>query len=330
MSEEQETTKATRSEVQPASGPQGSGNGTATSFDSLGASLIRTREQPWIDMGGGNQAIVLRVSKETGFFSLLIKAPAGQVNAPHTHIGAADFYVISGGFDYRGGSARAGDWVYEPAGAVHDATSHPMDTIYLANSYGPIAFHGKDGGYSHIADWRAIVAMQQRTGQPRGNGGQKTSRPKSPDGAAAASTPRSAAPAAFDALDASLIRTAEKPWLNMGGGNEVIVLRVSRETGFFSILIKAAAGQVNAPHTHIGAADFYVISGGFDYRGGSAREGDWVYEPAGAVHDATTHPMDTIYLANSYGPVAFHGKNGGIAGIFDWRTIAALESKSAV
>jgi hypothetical protein len=34
--------------------------------------------------------------------------------------------------------------------------------------------------------------------------------------------------------------------------------------------------------------------------------------------------MDTIYLANSYGPVAFHGKNGGIAGIFDWRTIAAL------
>ena len=115
----------------------------------------------------------------------------------------------------------------------------------------------------------------------------------------------------------------------MGGGNQVIVLRVSRETGFFSILIKAPAGQVNAPHTHIGAADFYVISGGFDYRGGSAREGDWVYEPAGAVHDATTHPMDTIYLANSYGPVAFHGKNGGIAGIFDWRTIAALSDSQS-
>ena len=158
MSQEQETIKAARSEAptaSTASTPVGSG----ANFDSLGAALIRTSEQPWIDMGGGNQAIVLRVSKETGFYSLLIKAPAGQVNKPHTHIGAADFYVISGGFDYRGGSARAGDWVYEPAGAVHEATTHPMDTIYLANSYGPIAFHGKDGGYSHIADWRAITAM---------------------------------------------------------------------------------------------------------------------------------------------------------------------------
>jgi len=298
------------------------GRDGAGGYDSIGAALIRTREQPWTDMGGGNQAIVLRVSKETGFFSMLIKAPAGQVNAPHTHIGAADFYVISGGFDYRGGSAREGDWVYEPAGAVHDATTHPMDTIYLANSYGPIAFHGKDGGYSHITDWRAIKAMQDHAGQPRRDRGERSSRPAA--GAPREDKPRSAASAVFDPLDAALIRTSERPWIKMGGGNEVIVLRVSRETGFFSLLIKAPAGQVNQPHTHIGPADFYVIKGGFDYRGGSAREGDWVYEPAGAVHEATTHPVDTIYLANSYGPVAFHGKNGGYAGIFDWRTIAAL------
>ncbi len=326
MSQEQETTKAARTEVAGGTSPQTSG-GNGAGFDSIGAQLIRTSEQPWIDMGGGNQVIVLRVSKETGFFSILLKAPAGQVNAPHTHIGAADFYVISGGFDYRGGSARAGDWVYEPAGAIHDATSHPEDTIYLANSYGPIAFHGKDGGYSSITDWRAIKAMADRAGQPRPNGSQRTSRPR-PE-AAASGAPRVGAPMAFDALDASLVRTHERPWLDMGGGNQVIVLRVSKETGFFSLLIKAPAGQVNAPHTHIGAADFYVISGGFDYRGGSARTGDWVYEPAGAVHEATTHPMDTVYLANSYGPVAFHGKNGGIAGLFDWRTIAALAERSA-
>jgi len=73
MSQEQQTTKATSSEASTAAIPETRSNGT--SFDSLGAALIRTREQPWIDMGGGNQAIVLRVSKETGFFSLLIKAP---------------------------------------------------------------------------------------------------------------------------------------------------------------------------------------------------------------------------------------------------------------
>jgi anti-sigma factor ChrR (cupin superfamily) len=325
MSQEQETTKA--SEVPTGTNPEASGSTPA--FDPIDAALIRTSEQPWLDMGGGNQVIVLRVSKETGFFSLLIKAPAGQVNAPHTHIGAADFYVISGGFDYRGGSARAGDWVYEPAGAVHDATSHPVDTIYLANSYGPIAFHGKDGGYSHITDWRAIKATVDRAGQPRPNGGQRASRPKAQSGAPRTGSPRAGESIAFDALDASLIRTGERPWLDMGGGNQVIVLRVSKETGFFSLLIKAPAGQVNAPHTHIGAADFYVISGGFDYRGGSARAGDWVYEPAGAVHDATSHPVDTVYLANSYGPVAFHGKDGGYSGLFDWRTIKALADKGA-
>jgi len=128
-------------------------------FDPIDAALVRTNEQGWIDSGGGNQFKVLRISKETGAWSALIKAPAGQVNPPHTHLGPADFYVISGGFDYRGGSARAGDWVYEPAGAVHEATTHPVDTVYLANVYGPVAFHGKDGTYSGVLDWRAVKAM---------------------------------------------------------------------------------------------------------------------------------------------------------------------------
>jgi len=129
------------------------------SFDRLDAALVRTKDAPWISAGDGNEFMVLRVSKETGAWSALIKAKAGQVNAPHTHLRPADFYVISGGFDYRGGSARAGDWVYEPAGAVHEATSHPEDTVYLANVYGPVAFHDGKGGFAHILDWRAVQRM---------------------------------------------------------------------------------------------------------------------------------------------------------------------------
>jgi anti-sigma factor ChrR (cupin superfamily) len=128
----------------------------------------------------------------------------------------------------------------------------------------------------------------------------------------------------FDSIGAALVRTKNKQWISAGDGNEFLVLRISKETGAWSALVRAKAGQVNAPHTHIGPADFYVISGGFDYRGGSAREGDWVYEPAGAVHDATTHPMDTVYLANVHGPVAFHDNKGGIAGILDWRAVQKM------
>jgi anti-sigma factor ChrR (cupin superfamily) len=129
-------------------------------FDPIDAALVRTNEGEWINSGGGNEFKILRISKETGAWSALIKAPAGQVNPPHTHLGPADFYVIKGGFDYRGGSAHEGDWVYEPAGAVHEATTHPVDTIYLANVYGPVAFHGKDGTFSSVLDWRAIKAME--------------------------------------------------------------------------------------------------------------------------------------------------------------------------
>jgi 2,4'-dihydroxyacetophenone dioxygenase len=128
-------------------------------FDPIGASLVRTSKKEWIATGDGNEFLVLRISKETGVWSALVKAKAGQVNAPHTHIGPADFYVLSGGFDYRGGSAREGDWVYEPAGAVHEATTHPVDTVYLANVHGPVAFHDDKGGFSYILDWRAVQKM---------------------------------------------------------------------------------------------------------------------------------------------------------------------------
>ncbi|HLW70560.1 MAG TPA: cupin domain-containing protein [Candidatus Binataceae bacterium] len=128
-------------------------------FDPLDAALIRSNEQDWIQSRDGNQFRVLRISKETGAWSALIKAPAGQVNASHTHLGPADFFVLSGQIDYRGGSAKAGDYIYEPAGAVHDATSHPVETVYLANVFGPVAIHGKDGTIAGVLDWRAIKAM---------------------------------------------------------------------------------------------------------------------------------------------------------------------------
>ena len=106
----------------------------------------------------------MRISSETGAWSAIVRAPAGQVNPPHTHLGPADFYVISGVVDYRAGVARAGDWMYEPAGAVHQETSHPADTVYLANVYGPVAFHDAEGKVAHVLDWRAVQAMVDSAG----------------------------------------------------------------------------------------------------------------------------------------------------------------------
>ncbi len=168
--------------------------------DSVGAALVRTNELEWIGDNINAGIKMLRISKETGWFAAVIKGRAGQVNPPHTHIGPACFYVIEGGFDYRGGSARAGDGVWEPAGAVHPATTHPVDTIYLANVFGPVLLHDKDGKEPRVLDWRASQAMVDRANNP------SEKKFKRPEGY-------------FDPLDAALVRT------------NAVRLRLSRRLG---------------------------------------------------------------------------------------------------
>lgn len=123
---------------------------------------VSTDELPWIPLGEGlegNAVKVLRISEETGMYSMLIRAKAGTVNQAHVHSGPADFYILEGRLEYRLGEAKAGDWMYEPAGAVHDATTATEDTLYLANVYGPIIFHKEDGSVDFVQDWRTIKAL---------------------------------------------------------------------------------------------------------------------------------------------------------------------------
>jgi len=125
--------------------------------------LVRPEELDWVETPGGNAMKVLRVSEETGAWSALLRAAKGTTNASHIHLGPADFYMVSGVLEYRGGVARAGDWIYEPNGAVHEATHHPEETVYLANSHGPIAFYGEDGStIVGMSDWRAMKAVQEQ------------------------------------------------------------------------------------------------------------------------------------------------------------------------
>ena len=125
---------------------------------------VTVDDLPWIPLGEGlegNAVKILRVSEETGMYSMLIKAKAGTINQAHTHSGAADFYILEGRLEYRLGEAKAGDWMYEPAGAEHEATTATEDTLYLANVYGPIIFYKDDGSVDFVQDWRTIKALAE-------------------------------------------------------------------------------------------------------------------------------------------------------------------------
>ncbi|GIT33778.1 MAG: hypothetical protein Ct9H300mP4_00970 [Gammaproteobacteria bacterium] len=81
---------------------------TETAHDATGLEgVVKIDELPWIDIGVGDNAIkVLRVCPETQQHTVLIRAPAGQVNQRHIHSGPADFYVIEGEIEYRGGTIK--------------------------------------------------------------------------------------------------------------------------------------------------------------------------------------------------------------------------------
>jgi len=115
----------------------------------------------------------------------------------------------------------------------------------------------------------------------------------------------------------ALVDTDQLPWKPLDRGQWVKLLRVNEETGGWAMLVRAEAGSVNGRHMHMGPADFYVIEGCIDYVGGVANAGAYVFEPAGAVHDRTTHPVDTLYFANVYGSLAFLDENDRVTGVMD-------------
>jgi anti-sigma factor ChrR (cupin superfamily) len=124
--------------------------------------------------------------------------------------------------------------------------------------------------------------------------------------------------------DELLINVADLEWAPMGEGAWGKVLRVSLETGAWTVLLKQAAGSVVPPHKHLAPAEFYVLEGCLEYRGGVAKQGHFGREPMGAVHERTSFSEDTIYLFTSYGPLAMFGSDGNIVGVTDANVMQVL------
>jgi len=129
--------------------------------------LVRCKDLPWHQLGPGTYFKLLRVSEETGVWTSLIKMEAGSRFSAHKHLGAAEFFVIKGEFDYRGGTAKVGDYGYEPLGALHGATTCTVESEYTITTYGPIAFLNEDGSVQMMYDFAAAKKLwdEQQAGK---------------------------------------------------------------------------------------------------------------------------------------------------------------------
>jgi len=109
--------------------------------------------------------------------------------------------------------------------------------------------------------------------------------------------------------------------------SSVKVLWIGRETGTWASLHHWKKGYVAPPHKHLAGAHAFIISGKLQVRNGVLNAGDYVYEPSGILHDATTALEDTTYLFICNGAVLFFDENG-FTRYTNWEVMEKLRSQA--
>jgi anti-sigma factor ChrR (cupin superfamily) len=128
---------------------------------------IAASQMPWRAFFPGVDFKLLRASPETGVFTLLLRTVAGASLPRHRHLGAGEYYMVSGKMLVRGGKERggvtavAGDWGYEPLSVIHDTTEFPEVSVLLFTNQGPIQFLDDKDNTVAILDWQQVQVLAQ-------------------------------------------------------------------------------------------------------------------------------------------------------------------------
>lgn len=102
------------------------------------------------------------------------------------------------------------------------------------------------------------------------------------------------------------------------------------ETGGYSVIIKADEGGVLPRHKHLASAEIFILKGsGVHPQTGAYREGDYVSERDGAVHDPLVFQEDTELLMISSGPSAFLGDNDEVRFMMDVPMLEQMVARAA-
>lgn len=110
----------------------------------------------WIPMFEGISFKPLRVSDESGTWTVIFRCQKGSSFAPHYHLSPGEYYMVSGKMDYRAGVAEAGDYGYEPTGAFHEHTNFVEDTDIYFTNFGPIGFVDENKNITFLMDHEYI------------------------------------------------------------------------------------------------------------------------------------------------------------------------------
>ena len=94
-----------------------------------------------------------------------------------------------------------------------------------------------------------------------------------------------------------IIRAAQIPWTRWAlPGTWFKLLDYDRNHCYTVILLKIDPDAPPTIHKHLGAANAYVIEGGFGYEHGEVYAGDDMVEAGGVTHTPHVHPGGSVLL----------------------------------
>ena len=120
------------------------------------------------------------------------------------------------------------------------------------------------------------------------------------------------------------------PWIKLGDGIDIKVLRYSRTSGEWALFVRMQPGSKIAPHKHLSAGEFFVTKGELLYDVGSAPAGMYGYEALGEFHSEARAEVETEYLFLGRGPVLFSGPDGRLEFVLDWEFYKQLAEGSSM
>lgn len=126
--------------------------------------LVRANDSnaPWIPQPFDPERSFVKVlytGAETGTWAVLLRWKKGFVAPAHKHLSASHTFILTGKLQVRDGVLNAGDYVYEPNGMLHGATTALEDTDYLFICNGPVLFYD-DNGFTSYLSWEELRRMQ--------------------------------------------------------------------------------------------------------------------------------------------------------------------------
>jgi len=124
--------------------------------------LAAASQMEWMDYGQpGGKIKILWLGAESGRWAVLFKWDKGFVAPQHKHLSAAFAFILKGKLQVRDGILDEGDFVYEPNGMVHGATTALEETEYLFMCDGPVLFFEEDEGFTSYLGWEELERIRQ-------------------------------------------------------------------------------------------------------------------------------------------------------------------------